>query len=100
MDEPLSNLDAKLGHCVRQDICRVQRRLGMTVIYVTHDRTEAMSMADTVVLMREGRIEQAASQAEIYANPTIDGRAAQGLCTRRTANLPCLCAGFCRNSLE
>ena len=49
MDEPLSNLDAKLRHCVRQDIRRLQRRLGMTVIYVTQDQTEAMSMADTVV---------------------------------------------------
>ncbi|WP_238372081.1 ABC transporter ATP-binding protein [Heliomarina baculiformis] len=72
MDEPLSNLDAKLRHSVRQDIRRLQRRLGMTVIYVTHDQTEAMSMADTVVLMRDGRIEQAASPADIYANPTTE----------------------------
>ncbi len=69
MDEPLSNLDAQLRHSVRQDIRALQKRLGMTVIYVTHDQTEAMSMADMVVLMREGRIEQAASPTEIYAKP-------------------------------
>ncbi|MDQ8731420.1 ABC transporter ATP-binding protein [Bradyrhizobium sp. LHD-71] len=69
MDEPLSNLDAQLRHSVRQDIRALQKRLGMTVIYVTHDQTEAMSMADLVVLMRDGRIEQAASPAEIYARP-------------------------------
>lgn len=69
MDEPLSNLDAQLRHSVRQDIRALQKRLGMTVIYVTHDQTEAMSMADIVVLMRDGRIEQAASPAEIYAEP-------------------------------
>ncbi|TCR70567.1 ABC transporter ATP-binding protein [Bosea sp. BK604] len=69
MDEPLSNLDAQLRHSVRQDIRALQKRLGMTVIYVTHDQTEAMSMADLVVLMRDGRIEQAASPAEIYEKP-------------------------------
>lgn len=69
MDEPLSNLDAQLRHSVRQDIRAMQKRLGMTVIYVTHDQTEAMSMADVVVLMREGRIEQASAPAEIYAYP-------------------------------
>ncbi|MGX5735822.1 ABC transporter ATP-binding protein [Bosea thiooxidans] len=69
MDEPLSNLDAQLRHSVRHDIRALQKRLGMTVIYVTHDQTEAMSMADVVVLMRDGRIEQATSPAEIYARP-------------------------------
>ncbi|RDJ23333.1 ABC transporter ATP-binding protein [Bosea caraganae] len=69
MDEPLSNLDAQLRHSVRQDIRALQKRLGMTVIYVTHDQTEAMSMADIVVLMRDGQIEQAASPAEIYMEP-------------------------------
>jgi len=69
MDEPLSNLDAQLRHSVRHDIRALQKRLGMTVIYVTHDQTEAMSMADIVVLMRDGRIEQATSPAEIYARP-------------------------------
>ncbi|MFC0219418.1 sn-glycerol 3-phosphate transport system ATP-binding protein [Pseudochelatococcus lubricantis] len=69
MDEPLSNLDAQLRHSVRQDIRALQKRLGMTVIYVTHDQTEAMSMADVVVLMRDGRIEQVASPADIYERP-------------------------------
>ena len=50
MDEPLSNLDAKLRNAVRKDIKKLQRDLGITVVYVTHDQTEAMSMADTVVL--------------------------------------------------
>ena len=66
MDEPLSNLDAKLRHQVRQEIRALQRRLGMTVIYVTHDQTEAMSMADQVVLMRDGRIEHMGPPAELY----------------------------------
>ncbi|QIE56777.1 ABC transporter ATP-binding protein [Pikeienuella piscinae] len=69
MDEPLSNLDAKLRHSVRRDIKRIQRELGMTVLYVTHDQTEAMSMADIVVLMKDGRIEQAGRPAELYNEP-------------------------------
>ena len=69
MDEPLSNLDAKLRHSVRQEIRELQQRLGITVVYVTHDQTEAMSMADVVILMRDGKIEQMASPAEIYARP-------------------------------
>ncbi|MEX2519485.1 MAG: ABC transporter ATP-binding protein [Paracoccaceae bacterium] len=69
MDEPLSNLDAKLRHSVRKDIKRLQRNLGMTVLYVTHDQTEAMSMADIVVLMKDGRIEQAGAPAALYDRP-------------------------------
>jgi sn-glycerol 3-phosphate transport system ATP-binding protein len=69
MDEPLSNLDAKLRHAVRQDIRALQRRLGMTVIYVTHDQTEAMGMADQVILMREGRVEQQGAPADLYEAP-------------------------------
>ena len=69
MDEPLSNLDAKLRHSVRRDIKRMAQDLGMTVIYVTHDQTEAMSMADQVVLMRDGRIEQQGSPEALYARP-------------------------------
>ncbi len=69
MDEPLSNLDAKLRHSVRQEIRSLQRQLDMTVIYVTHDQTEAMAMADVVVLMKDGRIEQAGPPAELYENP-------------------------------
>ncbi len=69
MDEPLSNLDAKLRHSVRQEIRSLQRQLNMTVIYVTHDQTEAMAMADVVVLMKDGRIEQSGSPQELYENP-------------------------------
>ncbi len=69
MDEPLSNLDAKLRHSVRQEIRALQRRLGMTVIYVTHDQTEAMGMADQVILMRDGRIEQQGTPADLYEAP-------------------------------
>jgi sn-glycerol 3-phosphate transport system ATP-binding protein len=69
MDEPLSNLDAQLRHDMRVEIRALQRRLGMTVVYVTHDQVEAMSMADHVVLLREGRIEQEGSPAELYARP-------------------------------
>ncbi|WP_209424986.1 ABC transporter ATP-binding protein [Pararhodobacter sp. SW119] len=69
MDEPLSNLDAKLRHSVRREIKKLQRDLGMTVIYVTHDQTEAMSMADIVVLMKDGGIEQAGRPVDLYERP-------------------------------
>jgi len=69
MDEPLSNLDAKLRNSVRKDIKRLQRDLGITVVYVTHDQTEAMSMADKVVLMKEGHIMQTGSPEELYNRP-------------------------------
>ena len=69
MDEPLSNLDAKLRHEMRVEIRALQQRLGMTTVYVTHDQTEAMSMADQVVLMRDGAIEQQGSPAALYDLP-------------------------------
>jgi len=69
MDEPLSNLDAQLRHGMRQEIRSLQQRLGMTVVYVTHDQVEAMSMADRVVLIREGRIEQEGTPEDLYAKP-------------------------------
>ncbi|MEA4836900.1 MAG: ABC transporter ATP-binding protein [Rhodospirillaceae bacterium] len=69
MDEPLSNLDAKLRHGVRQEIRALQRRLGMTVIYVTHDQTEAMGMADRIVLLNRGRLEQMGPPADLYERP-------------------------------
>src|ERR1700761_2785010 len=69
MDEPLSNLDAQLRADMRREILSLQRRLGITMLYVTHDQTEAMSMADQIVLLRDGRIEQDAPPAEIYARP-------------------------------
>ena len=69
MDEPLSNLDAQLRTEMRREIRSLQQRLGITMIYVTHDQAEAMSMADRIILMREGRIEQDATPAELYARP-------------------------------
>ncbi len=69
MDEPLSNLDAKLRHEMRVEIRELQRRLGMTMIYVTHDQDEAMSLADKVILMRDGCIEQEAAPADLYERP-------------------------------
>ena len=69
MDEPLSNLDAQLRADMRREILSLQRRLGITMLYVTHDQTEAMGMADQIVLLRDGRIEQDASAAEIYERP-------------------------------
>lgn len=69
MDEPLSNLDAQLRQEMRREIRALQQQLGITMVYVTHDQTEAMSMADQVILLRDGRIEQDAPPAELYAQP-------------------------------
>ncbi|MDQ3024944.1 MAG: ABC transporter ATP-binding protein [Pseudomonadota bacterium] len=69
MDEPLSNLDAQLRGEMRREIRALQQRLGITMVYVTHDQTEAMTMADRVVLLRGGRIEQVGSPEELYAHP-------------------------------
>jgi len=69
MDEPLSNLDAKLRHDMRVEIRALQQRLAMTVIYVTHDQAEAMSMADKVILLRDGRIEQEGTPEVLYGRP-------------------------------
>jgi sn-glycerol 3-phosphate transport system ATP-binding protein len=69
MDEPLSNLDAQLRGEMRREIRSLQQRLGITMVYVTHDQTEAMTMADRVVLLRAGRIEQVGSPEELYARP-------------------------------
>ena len=69
MDEPLSNLDAQLRGEMRREIRGLQRRLGITMVYVTHDQTEAMTMADQVVLLRNGRIEQVGSPDELYSHP-------------------------------
>jgi len=70
MDEPLSNLDAQLRADMRREILALQRRLGITMLYVTHDQTEAMSMADQIVLLRDGHIEQDAPPEELYATPS------------------------------
>ncbi len=69
MDEPLSNLDAQLRQEMRREIRSLQQRLGMTLVYVTHDQGEAMSMADRVILMRDGRIEQDAAPDTLYQRP-------------------------------
>jgi len=69
MDEPLSNLDAQLRVEMRREIRALQQKLGMTMVYVTHDQTEAMTMADQVVLLKSGRVEQDAPPAEMYARP-------------------------------
>ncbi len=69
MDEPLSNLDAQLRVEMRREIRALQKRLGMTMLYVTHDQVEAMTMADQVVLMKDGRIEQDGPPAELYESP-------------------------------
>jgi len=72
MDEPLSNLDAQLRAEMRREIRALQQRLGITMVYVTHDQTEAMTMADRVVLLRAGRIEQVGSPEELYARPATE----------------------------
>jgi sn-glycerol 3-phosphate transport system ATP-binding protein len=69
MDEPLSNLDAQLRAEMRREIRALQQKLGITMVYVTHDQSEAMSMADQVILMRDGKVEQAAPPDELYARP-------------------------------
>ncbi|NJB67139.1 sn-glycerol 3-phosphate transport system ATP-binding protein [Desulfobaculum xiamenense] len=69
MDEPLSNLDAKLRNEMRREIRALQQRLGITMVYVTHDQVEAMTMADKVVLMKDGHKEQHATPEELYRRP-------------------------------
>jgi multiple sugar transport system ATP-binding protein len=68
-DEPLSNLDAKLRVQMRTEISRLHQRLGATMIYVTHDQTEAMTMADRIVLMKDGHVQQVDSPLGIYGGP-------------------------------
>jgi multiple sugar transport system ATP-binding protein len=69
MDEPLSNLDAKLRVQMRTEVMRVQRRLGVATLYVTHDQTEAMTMGDRVAVMRDGVLQQLAAPQELYDHP-------------------------------
>jgi sn-glycerol 3-phosphate transport system ATP-binding protein len=69
MDEPLSNLDAQLRQEMRREIRALQRKLGITMVYVTHDQTEAMTMADQVILLRDGRVEQDGAPEELYNRP-------------------------------
>jgi multiple sugar transport system ATP-binding protein len=69
MDEPLSNLDAKLRVQMRAEIAKLQRQLGTTTIYVTHDQVEAMTMGDRVAVMREGELQQVAVPEQLYTEP-------------------------------
>ncbi|MBL8703115.1 MAG: ABC transporter ATP-binding protein [Alphaproteobacteria bacterium] len=69
MDEPLSNLDAQLRQEMRREIRSLQRQLGITLVYVTHDQVEAMTMADRIVVLNAGRIEQVGSPLELYNHP-------------------------------
>ena len=69
MDEPLSNLDAKLRVQTRSEIIKIHKRVGATTIYVTHDQTEAMTMADRIVVMKGGYIQQIGTPEDIYENP-------------------------------
>ena len=69
LDEPFSNLDAKLRDTMRTDLRLLQRRLGITVLFVTHDQIEALSISDRIVVMDQGRIEQVGTPIELYRNP-------------------------------
>src|SRR5438874_1311575 len=69
MDEPLSNLDAKLRVQMRAEIARIQRRLKVTTLYVTHDQVEAMTMADRVAVMRRGLLQQTDAPQRVYESP-------------------------------
>ena len=69
MDEPLSNLDAKLRVQTRSQIAELQRRLGITTVYVTHDQVEAMTMGNRVAVLAEGQLQQCATPRQLYDNP-------------------------------
>lgn len=72
LDEPLSNLDAKLREEMRGEIRKLQRRLGITALYVTHDQTEALSMSDQIAIMKNGKIVEIGSPQDIYLRPKSD----------------------------
>ena len=69
LDEPLSNLDAKLRSHMRAELIQLHQRIGRTMIYVTHDQLEAMTMSNRIAVMREGKLQQIAAPAEVYARP-------------------------------
>ena len=69
MDEPLSNLDAKLRVQTRSQIAALQRRLGVTTVYVTHDQVEAMTMGDRVAVLKDGVLQQVDTPRNLYDNP-------------------------------
>ncbi|MDQ0269817.1 ABC transporter ATP-binding protein [Cytobacillus purgationiresistens] len=72
LDEPLSNLDAKLRQQMREEIVEIQKELGITTIFVTHDQEEALAISDRIAVMFEGRIEQVDTPADIYNHPETD----------------------------
>ncbi len=103
MDEPLSNLDAKLRVQMRTQVSRIQRRLGTTTVYVTHDQTEAMTLGDRVAVMRAGLLQQVGSPQELYAQPNnlfvagfigspamnfLPGKLEEGMLRTRLADIP------------
>jgi multiple sugar transport system ATP-binding protein len=103
MDEPLSNLDAQLRLQMRVEIKRLQREIGVTTLYVTHDQIEAMTMADLIAVMRDGRLQQRATPTELYAHPAnlfvarfcgsppmnvLDGELADGAFRHASGSLP------------
>ena len=103
MDEPLSNLDAKLRTVMRAELKHLQKELGTTTIYVTHDQVEAMTLADRIVILNDARIQQIGSPAEVYARPAntfvagfigsppmnlINGTVAGGVFTHAGGSLP------------
>ena len=69
MDEPLSNLDAKLRVQTRAEIARLHQRLGTTIVYVTHDQVEAMTMGDRIAVMKDGLLQQVGTPQELYDHP-------------------------------
>ena len=69
MDEPLSNLDAKLRVQMRAEIIKLHQRLQTTTIYVTHDQTEALTMATRIVVMKDGKIQQIGTPKDVYEHP-------------------------------
>ena len=88
MDEPLSNLDAKLRQEMRQEIRRIHNQLGTTTIYVTHDQEEALSLADRVVVLRDGAIRQVGTPDALYARPAhLDVAEFMGYRTRLTGRV-------------
>ncbi|MQA76816.1 MAG: ATP-binding cassette domain-containing protein, partial [Solirubrobacterales bacterium] len=69
LDEPFSNLDARLRAEMRAEVKVLQRKLGVTILFVTHDQAEALSLSDRVAVMRDGRVEQLATSEELYESP-------------------------------
>ena len=104
LDEPLSALDAKIRIVLRKEIRAIQRQLGITTVYVTHDQEEALSLSDRVVVMSDGRIEQIGTPSEIYNFPTTAfvasfvGHAQPGRRRRRRRRAPGGCRSTARRS--